>query len=151
MLSSLRRGVVTSPSGVRWRVRRKWLVGSAPGPLRPLSLSARSRRIVGSLGWGTDWQFPVLLGVIAVVTIVLIPVLLLGVELLFAGVLVTVVAVGRVVFRRPWVVEAISANPRHDSVQWRAASFWESREMIREVRSRIAAGWEPSGGSPAQP
>jgi len=138
-----RQGVVTSPSGVQWRVGRKWLSVSLPWR-QTRGLPFRSRRAVASLGWRIDWQFTAALVPIAAVAIVLVPALLFGVELILAGLLVVAGAGARVVLRRPWLIQATTEDPTYRSVRWRAASFRESRQMIREVRSRIAAGWEPT-------
>lgn len=76
--------------------------------------------------------------VVAVVWLVAIPLLMIVVDLLIALVLVVAIGVTRVLFRRPWVVEASGPNDmsiRRLVVGWRA-----SAEEVNRIGAEIEAG-----------
>ena len=139
---------VVDPEGRAWVVRRQW----APR-MHGRGLRARFRR--GKEGNGLAWidvpflpdGLTVLLVVVALLAVVLLFVLV-GLPLLLALMdLIVVVAlavggvVGRIVFRRPWTVEAVSG----DGDRWCAhAVGWQASGRLRqELADHLAAGRRP--------
>lgn len=170
---------VTTPTGDEWRVWRVW----APrlGGETLLARLRRRTRIGRSLARGAgeagdpgcildafDELFFVLVVVLAVGVLVLVgvPLLLAVVDLVFL-LLVTVLGLAaRVLFRRPWVVEARSSTPlapdpgaarpsdapvpaarRHT---WRVVGWRASGEHVDHVANALAHGNTlPPGGTAA--
>jgi hypothetical protein len=159
---------ITAPDGTAWRVGRRWLPerkrlrrrrdrspdildaggsdgsngGDASGPDGGGS---------GGNGSGFDIDLPgaddaiaillIVLAVIAVVfllTTVVIPILVVGIELLLVIALFVAGLAGRLLFRRPWTIRARSADGRQ--LTWRAAGFRRSGRVRDEIAGALAQG-----------
>jgi len=85
-----------------------------------------------------------LVAVLAALLIV-IPLLFFGVELIILGALLAAGAIGRVMFRQPWVIEAWSKDPlmRGRRLEWTVIGWRKSQALIETVSSDLAAGREP--------
>lgn len=85
-----------------------------------------------------------MLAVLAAVLIA-IPLLLFGVELIILGALLAAGVIGRIMFRRPWVIEARCHDPLAHGrrLEWQVIGWRKSRGLIDRVRSDLAAGREP--------
>lgn len=139
---------VVAPDGRSWRVRRRWLPRHEGRGLRA-RWSSRPRRRRRQDDGGTRWydwiDLPLGLGdgplwIVGIVVVVLVVLALVfwGIPLLLALLDVVVVLIvlvasvlGRVVFRRPWTVEAVAGDGERRTRQvvgWRAAG-------------RAAEGW----------
>jgi hypothetical protein len=143
---------VQAPDGRVWRVRRRWL------PKQP-------RRVPRSIvrdgypersrwwWWGPpDFDFGLdgLLGAIgAVVTLVFLLVFLLTIvfpliaftlELLLFVVLATAGVIGRLVFGRPWRIEAATIGTPRMTREIQAKGLRGSREAIDELALEISSG-----------
>jgi hypothetical protein len=84
--------------------------------------------------------------VVAVIAIFFLgwPLLLLLLDLIWLVLALTVGIVAKVLFRRPWRVEAISeAGARHDS---RVVGFGKAAEARDELARSLEAGRDPSTG-----
>jgi len=145
------RGVkVQTTTGV-WHVRRRWAprhIGSHSIWARFLDRSRRVRRRTAELGdapdpgCAPDLGEAILVFIVAFVAIVFlifigIPFLIALGELLLIVVLALAGVVGRVFFRRPWTVDAVSPDGTHLSwpvVGWRASAA--ARQFIAD---RVAA------------
>jgi hypothetical protein len=138
------RRYVSAPDGVQWRVRRRW----APSirlrwPGRPIDGSSALNRI------GAPDLDPesLVISIIALVLIifVVIPLLLFGLELVIAGCVVAGGVIGKLLFRRPWQIQATtsahSTAPR--ALEWEVSGWRESRALIRRVSADIEAGRNP--------
>jgi hypothetical protein len=145
-----RRTTVTTPAGEQWRVRRLWAPRLQGGQLwrrarRRLSLGRRLAEESGVDGVGSalellDEIFLVLavLAVIALAVFLVVPAVLALVDVLVAIVLAALGIVARILFRRPWVVEArSSAGERH---RWRVVGWRASREHVASVANALAHG-----------
>ena len=141
---------VTTPAGI-WNVRRRWAprhLGQQTIWARFLDRSRRVRRRTADLGDIADpGCAPDIAGGIVVVLLIIalllflifvgIPLLIALGELLFIVVLAVVGVVGRVLFRRPWTVDAIDpAGTRH---AWSVVGWRSSRDARRFIADRIAA------------
>ena len=131
---------VTSPDGRTWKVGRRWF----PGRRRVWRPRMRDMGDGSWADFGDDLGIigAIVLAVVALVLIaflalVLLNVVALAIELLIIAILVIGGIVGRVVFRRPWIVVAKSGDDVHQTpvVGWRA-----SGRMIDDVAGRIASG-----------
>jgi hypothetical protein len=127
------RRTVTAPDGKTWKVGRRW------APRRPHIRRARGGDAMFD-GFMFDDLWGVLLGILLVVVVlVLFNVLAIAVELLFVLVVLVAGVFGRVVLRRPWVVEARAGGESHEFpvVGWRA-----SEAKIDEISMRLGSGAE---------
>lgn len=153
---------VTTPSGEVWQVRRVW----APG-LRGERLWSRLRRRtkggrqgsseLGDLaesGCGPDLLDDLVI-VVAIGAVVLF-LAVFGLPLLFALLDVAVIAlltvlgiVARVLFRRPWVVEATGGDRLRRT--WRVVGWRASREAVDDIADALAHGHPPPPGHEVSP
>lgn len=132
---------VTAPDGRTWTVGRRWLPGRAR-VWRP------RLRDIGDGSWG-DIGFDdlgifgaivlalVALVVVAFLALILLNVVAIALELLILVVLLIAGVIGRVAFRRPWMVFAQSGSDvsQRPVVGWRA-----SRRAIEQLADQIASG-----------
>lgn len=126
---------VTAPDGTTWTVGRRWL--ELPGWRH----RGRRGRDGGDLTYIPDLGVDDL-GVVGVVLalLVLFFVILNGVALLigFAALVVAVLGVAaRVLFGRPWLVEARSTE---GALAWRVRGMRDSRRAVRLVARALATG-----------
>ncbi len=88
--------------------------------------------------------------VVLVLIAVFVPVAVLFalVDLLILAVVALLGVVGKVVFRRPWVVEAVTdRGKRHE---WRVVGWRRSGERCRQIAGQLEAGViPPADDSPA--
>jgi hypothetical protein len=150
--------VVQAPNGQQWAVRRRWAprLGNQTLPGRAAS---RLRRIIrwakDLLGHADITDIGCLLDDIAVVfgvlivlglvvtllVLVVVPLLVALLDLVLVLLLAVLGVLARVVFRRPWTIEARSADgavQRWPVVGWRA-----SRERRDEIAALLASGIVP--------
>jgi hypothetical protein len=81
---------------------------------------------------------------VAFLVFVAIPLVLVVIELVIALVLTALGIAARVLFRRPWTVEAVSgAGDRH---RWRLVGLRASREHAADVANALAHGNPLPGG-----
>lgn len=147
---------VTTPAGEPWQVRRLW----APR-LQGESLWARLRRrmrVVRRRSEAMDVPDPgcavdaldelifvvVLVAVVLFVVLVGFPLLVALLDVLLVALLTVLGVVGRVVFRRPWVVEA--TGPDELRRTWRVVGWRASREAVDFVADALAHGHPPPPG-----
>lgn len=141
-----------TPSGVEWRVGRRWAPRGLP----------RWRRV--DVGKGAEWvaertpanvdifgapsfedlgALAALAVAVIVIAVVVVPLVLFGVELMIVGVLVAMGVVARSAFGRPWIVVATpSANPA-DALAWEVRGWRRSGRLIEEIETELAAGIVP--------
>lgn len=160
---------ISAPDGSEWVIARRWIPRWAAARLRR-SLGERLRRKDrrqqrkakgdADVRWYDFMDIPVggdgcldevavvviAIVVIAVVWLLIVPLLVIVVDVLIAIALVIAIGVTRLLFRRPWVVEASGPNDvtiRRLVVGWRA-----SAAEVHRLGTEIAAG---SVGSPERP
>lgn len=149
---------VTTRGGI-WTVRRRWAprhLGQQTIRARFLERSRKVRRRAAELGdipdpgCGPDIAegivvFLVIVALVLFLIFIGIPLLIALGELLFIVVLALIGVVGRVVFRRPWTVDAIDpAGARH---AWSIVGWRSSRDARRLIADRIATtGSVPTDG-----
>jgi hypothetical protein len=150
---------VTGPDGRTWTVRRRWVprLGSE-------TLWGRfTRRFRRSSSSGNDaidatadtgmldlFDDNVLLGVALLIGAVLFvflgwPLLVALLDVVFIVLLALLGVIARVVFRRPWTIEARAGD---DVRHWRIVGWRASEEHRRSVEARLWSGVDP-GGLPA--
>lgn len=137
-----------SPDGVRWSVGRKWVPHRVHHSWR-WRAEQTLEVVTAPAGW-TDWftafddtdlggGLLILAGVVAVVLIA-IPLLLFGIELIVAGVLVAVGIWVRLIFRKPWTIEARPLDASANALHWRVTGWKASGELITRISDDLAAG-----------
>jgi hypothetical protein len=149
---------VTTPAGDQWTVRRLW----APR-FRGETLTGRAWRrirrtgrrtgdgldVASSPGCGLDLvdELAIVIGAIVVVlfvAFVAVPLLVALVDLLLLMLLTGLGLVGRVAFRRPWVVEAV--GPSDLRLTWRIVGWQTSAESVDFIADALAHGAPPPPG-----
>ena len=138
---------VTGPDGRRWKLGRRWFprfkrIGKADvtdfGPDLPGFDGLDDLGIIGFI-------FAAILAVILAIflALLLFNVIALAIELVIFLVLLIAGIIGRVLFRKPWLVFASTkgATSHAEVVGWRA-----SRDWLRDAETRIASGLEPAPG-----
>lgn len=139
-----------------WRVRRRWVprlgTDSVWRRFRRRVRSARERATDAAdldpgcldlVGEGIAVAVVVILVVLAVVFIGL-PLLVAVVDLVIVLLLALLGVVARVLFRRPWVVEAVSDEDEPEVLTWRVVGWRTSGAKVDEVADRLEAGLSPS-------
>lgn len=141
---------VTTPDGLEWRVGRQWLTRRwrKPSPWRRGTGSEVASTVAQGVPADSAGGVLVIVGLIALVLIV-VPLLLFGIELVIVGSLLAASLLGRVLLRRPWVVQAkVLAPPGTERVlEWEVAGWRRSHRLIDEVVSDLRAGRNPDPGS----
>jgi hypothetical protein len=137
---------VTGPDGRRWTLGRTWFprfkrIGKADlssGPDLPGFDGLDDLGIFGAI-------VAAILAVIVAIflALLLFNVIALAIELVIFIVLLLAGIIGRVLFRKPWLVFARSRTQRvgAEVVGWRASRAW-----LRDAEIRIASGLEPAAG-----
>jgi hypothetical protein len=140
---------VQSPDGRVWRIRRRW-VPKGPRVRERLSYRRKGDTLmdllsVPDLTWLDDFIGAVI-AVIAITAIVVIlatiilPFIAFTVELLIFVVLFLAGAIGRIVFGRPWRIEAKTIGAPHRTREIHATGWRGSLEAIDELATEIASG-----------
>jgi hypothetical protein len=140
---------VSTPDGVQWRVRRRWLTRGMRH--RWAWRREAGENVASRLPWDSISDFDlaggllVIVGLI-VVTLVLIPILLFGIELIIVGCFLAAGLVGRLLLGRPWVIEArvLGRSDQAQSLQWKVSGWRRSRQRIDDVVKELAAGRDPA-------
>ena len=135
---------VQDPEGRTWKVRRRWVHRSVTWRGRkgnPLDLldgadlagEAAELPVVGVIFFGIA---ALLFAVAAVIFVV--PAVIFLLEVLFVLLVVTLGAGARIVFRRPWTVEA-RVTGTNEGREWKVVGWRASGEMVDTVATRIAS------------
>jgi hypothetical protein len=83
-----------------------------------------------------------LLVVAAVAIFVVVPLVVAVIDLMVVLVLAGLGVASRVLFRRPWVIEATDGQLRY---RWRVVGWGPSRRRIAEIAGELSVGARPSG------
>lgn len=88
----------------------------------------------------------VVLGALAVVAaamvlfLVIFPIVAIALEIVLLLILLLAAIVGRVVLRRPWTVQAVSAGDRPQILSWSVVGWRASRRQIDAIATALEAG-----------
>ena len=141
---------IVAPDGVEWQVRRRWSTRRFGWTWKRRSVAADAVSGLGNGIGGVDFQEGglVIVAVLAAVLIA-IPLLFFGIEPIILGALLAAAAIGRVLFRQPWVIEARSKDPLAPGrrLEWHVIGWRRSQGLIDSVISDLAAGREPPQGT----
>lgn len=135
---------VTAPDGTRWRVGRRWLPWE-PRLREPVDVpDPGALEAVGCI----DELPAIAAAFVAVVAFVVFVVFVLPLfvalaELLLLGLLVVLGVVVRLVFRRPWIVDAVRAD-RGERLSWKVVGWRRSGEVVDAVAAQLSFGQEPT-------
>jgi hypothetical protein len=142
---------VTTPQGVRWRVRRVWVERRLPR-WRKVSLGGATEDVTSFVP-DPDESIVLWLALIVgtiVVAVVVIPLLLFGIELILLGLLVALAILGRSLLGRPWLVRAAPVDDREAAISWRVVGWRRSGRVIEEVAAALATGAMPQPAEPVE-
>jgi len=127
--------------GIRWLPRRaKWFGWGFGWKRRPRQNPSR---------WSDGFEFLEEGGVIILLVLVAVlfawffvfPVLVFVLDLLLLLLIAVVAIVARVLFRRPWVVEATSAvDGAREQLSWPVVGWQQSLERVDHVAARLQRG-----------
>ena len=141
--------IVKAADGTRWRVRRRWLDRPPPNLRR---LWRQNRKEADEVNWlDAAWWMEgdsIVLGIAAVVVLVLVifvllPLLGIALELIAVLFLLSSGVIGRVILRRPWIVEAQELGDPEERVAFAVKGWRDSSQALRELRTAIAATGPP--------
>lgn len=146
---------MVSPDGERWRVRRGWL----DHPVPKLRRVMKDRREDLAFEGGAELLFAdssitasVALAVaFAVVVIVVLPLIGLALELILLIAILGIGLIGRLVFRRPWIVEAVNLDHHQRSVEFGVKGWGESGRAVAQLSAAIQASGTPPAPAAANP
>ena len=144
---------MVTPDGQVWTVGRRW-VGDRPrlrNRDRDSDLDVGGDAADAASFWGDFFSFDdigpgaILAGLavtiaVAVLFLAVWPLVAIAIEILILLILFVAGVVGRVLFRRPWTVEARAGNRR---VRWKVPGWRASGELVERVSRRIVAGEDP--------
>ena len=140
---------MTTPSGERWRVRRRWLDRPLPS-LRRWRKKKEGEPDAGSAVdfLGIDLIDGTVLGlaiiaVVLLIVFVLVPLIGIAIELIVLAFLFGSSLIGRVVFRRPWIVEAVKVDELEERIAFGVKGWRQSSQALQELRTAIPATGPP--------
>lgn len=146
---------VRSPDGRQWKVRRRWvprlgterILSKVRHQVPTKERSGSDGGGGGALSWVSLAEIDVvaialLVLVVALVALVIVlPVLFVLLDVAILAVLAVAGIVAKVLFRRPWVVEAVTdRGKRHE---WRVVGWRRSGERCQEIARSLEAGVIP--------
>ena len=145
---------MAAPDGRVWVVRRRWtprLSGETAGERFQGRLSVVAGNLRGGSPlhpWFGIFRYGCLapVGLVLIVTLVVVfvlaPLVVAIAELLVVLVLGASALVARVVFRRPWAVEAVADDG--EILSWRVVGWRASRAKVGDTADHLATGLRPS-------
>jgi hypothetical protein len=135
-----------APDGGSWLVRRRWLDRSLPGlgkRFRAGRKKGLEEDVVDGL-WNVDidggWAGIAVAAALLLIVFVLLPLLGVALELIALIFVLCSGVVGRVVLGRPWTVEAVERDGRHQSVSFPVKGWRRAGEAATGLAREIAAG-----------
>ena len=149
---------MSSPTPGGWRVRRRWIPRLGSDTLwrrfrrRFHRVVERIRRNadadVPDLGCADDLGEAILAAILAIVALliflfVVLPLLVAVVDVAILLLLALLAVPLRVLFRRPWLVDA--HHPGGRALRWRVVGWRESGRFATEARELLDAGIVPPG------
>jgi len=143
---------VVDPNGNEWTVRRRWVHRRLRwrGGGRPTGFMDGA----DLAGLGAD--LPIVGVVLTVVALVLlaiamvlfiVPAVIFLVELLLIVAIVAVGLTGRLLFGRPWTVEA-QQRGADQAYEWKTSGWHASAALVHEVAEQLRATGQTTGGTP---
>jgi hypothetical protein len=145
--------IVRSPDGERWRVRRRWLDHPVPQLRRALEDRRGELAVEGAaemLSVDSSFAAGIALAVgFAVVIFVVLPLVGLALELILLIAILGFGLIGRLVFRRPWIVEATNLDQPQRSVEFGVRGWGESGRAVAQLSTAIQATGVPTGPASA--
>lgn len=160
---------VSDPAGRNWRVEVRWLPWAPRwrGPRR-----RRKEKDPGDSRW-YDWldigepfawfdeglggfvTAIVLMVLLVIAILFVLPAFIFLVELLIIVLVVLGAVVIRILFRRPWIVDAFPADDKRAHLVWKVVGTSRAKEAVDLVAQQLAAGIEvpqvPEGELVKQP
>jgi hypothetical protein len=142
-----RGSTLRAADGARWKVRRRWLERPPP----KLRRSFRKNREEAADAFallpleGFDAPMVLIIVVIVAVLIVLVVLPLLGVALELIALLFLFLSglVARIVFGRPWIVEAIKVGDPETRVVYEVKGWRQSSQALSELRASVTSSGQP--------
>ena len=143
---------IHDPTGVEWAVRRRWVPHrDGKGVRERWRRRPETDGLADGLGLAGDAADIPVVGVVAAVVAVLLFVVLmtiwfpfvvlLAVDLVWLSLVVVVGAVGRIVLRRPWRVEARSDDDRRE---WFVHGYRAAGQLRDELAIQFRHGANPT-------
>jgi len=140
---------LTSPDGDQWQVRRRWL--DRPVPKIRCSLRDADSQValeggLETLSSGLDDSIPLAIGaaiVVALLALFLLPLIGVALEIAILVALLSSGIVGRVLLRRPWIIEAVNLDHPQRSAAFAVKGWRRSSRAIRELTTAIPVSGPP--------
>jgi hypothetical protein len=145
---------VHAPNGTTWTVRRHWIPRLGTDTLwRRFRKKAKVSRDVASSvpdGCGADVGEGIVAAIavviiLVVLVLIVLPLIVAIIDLVFVLLLAALGIVGRILFRRPWKIEATASDGARQF--WHVVGLRASAKRRDEIASMLAIGITP----PADP
>jgi hypothetical protein len=141
---------LTSPDGDQWQVRRHWLDRPVPKIRRSLPDADGTTALEGGIEAFSSVgdSIPLAIGVAIVVALfilILLPLIGVAIEIALLIALLSSGIVGRVLLRRPWIIEAVNLAHPQQSGAFAVKGWRQSSRAITELATTI-----PVSGLPKQ-
>lgn len=137
---------VHAPDGTVWTVRRRWIPHREGRGIRA-RLKQRTKRSLDALDipdFDIDAEAIAIVLVLVVALVVALlfgwPIFLIGIDLAWLLLVAIFGTIGRVVLRRPWRVEAVSTDVRHD---WFVPGFRAAGRLRDDLADQYRHGADP--------
>jgi hypothetical protein len=145
-----RRKLVTAPDGGHWSVRRRWLDRPFPSLRKRFRAGRRENledNVIGGLLNVDDisegWASLAVAAAVLLIVFVALPLLGVALELIALIFVLCSGVVGRVIFGRPWTVEAVECGGRNRSVSFPVKGWRRAGEAATGLAREVAAGGRP--------
>lgn len=150
---------VTAPDGTTWVVRRQWARRVATRALQARLAGRRRRRrrenggwtwseVAETATWLPEFDVVMILAVVAVVAVVVLGLFAVVVDVLVVAALVLGGGVARMLFRRPWTVEAVADSGERFTRQ--VVGWGASGRARDEIAAGLRHGQQPEELRPAE-
>ena len=147
---------VTAPDGRTWVVRRRWMPRLGHETLWD-RFSRRFRKVFNRAGDAADADpgclevfgegiaaAVVIILVVLALIFVLVPLLVAIVDVLILLVVAALGVLARILFRRPWIVEARADDGT--THRWKVPGWRASHERCTQIAHRLQTGADPDPG-----
>jgi hypothetical protein len=131
-------------------VRRRWLNRGLPSLRKHVREAKEETAESGTLdglmvldGFGGGWAGAAIAGTVVVAVLVLLPLIGIALELIVLAVLLASGLAGRVIFGRPWIVEARNLDDGERSVAYGVKGFRRAGEAVEELAGALSASGPP--------
>ena len=139
---------VRTPSGIEWRVGRRWTSRRLPRwrsrADRDVEQLLDGVSIVDVGSFDSPWVLLAAIVVGVVFVFIVIPLLLFGIELIIAGLAMAGGIAARSALGRHWIVQAMPNGDPSGTLSWETKGWRRSTQLVENITAELSAGLTPS-------